>query len=654
MSETKYIRVTKGLNDKGILVSPEDYKALDLQPDQDYYSSIHYYNELQFRKFKETGSISGITDVKTDKLVFDLDYKTDLEVARQDTLTIVKRLEDIGINKSKIQFYFSGQKGFTVVVNLKQYLSPERLANIALNVIGKNIKTLDTSLYNASRLLRVPNTRHPVTGLFKIPLTFNQLSKLKIETIKENAVRPGSTPPVTESVELSEELIKEELKAEEKTQLESRAYSLELTKKPSQWKNCKWSLLQGNFDSGERHNALMVIAATCRGLGYDKNTTYYMCKSALKKQAARTGYDEFSKEELYKNIIEQSVFKDNWEGGQFSCKTSGWLQSYCNRLGEHKCKDREVEDKPCVNFDDMTTNFLTYAKDFEKNVIRTGIKGLDNHLILCTSTLNGLLGNPGSGKTTMALNYLRNTSLSDIPSVFLSLDMGMPLVYGKLIQKRLGLSFEKVMELFRDKPSDLKDVVSDIKKEYKNVGFNFRSGLTVPDIKTVIKEHEETLGGKKVKLLVIDYLECLAGPYSDATANFGFIANQLKDLANEMEICILLLLQTQKHSTPDIADPLLSLKGVKGSSIIEQSCTVILTLWREGYNPKHVEDDKYISFAIVKNRFGSLWSGDFGWNPVSGDITGLTEEQKWELENFKERKVNEKAENEAKKKEEWS
>jgi hypothetical protein len=42
------------------------------------------------------------------------------------------------------------------------------------------------------------------------------------------------------------------------------------------------------------------------------------------------------------------------------------------------------------------------------------------------------------------------------------------------------------------------------------------------------------------------------------------------------------------------------MKAIKGSSVIEQSCSVVLTLWREGYNPKTVTDDRYISFAAVK------------------------------------------------------
>jgi len=314
-------------------------------------------------------------------------------------------------------------------------------------------------------------------------------------------------------------------------------------------------------------------------------------------------------------------------------------------------KEDEKDEPACVDLDILTNQFSDYAINFEQNIIKTGITELDENVMFSTSTLNGLLGQPGSGKTTMALNFLLNTSLNGIPSIFLSLDMGAPIVYAKLVQKATGYTFKKALELFRTNPQKAKEIANGIKHEYRNVGFNFKSGLTVSDISQIISRHTETTGNKP-RLLVIDYLECLAGPYSDATANAALIANQLKDLANQEEISILLLLQTQKHSTPDISDPLLSMKQIKGSSVIEQACSTVVTLWREGYNPRFIDDDKYISFAVVKNRFGSLWQGDFSWEPIKGHIRSLSEEEREEFEHFKERKKQQRA-NDAREMEEW-
>jgi KaiC/GvpD/RAD55 family RecA-like ATPase len=640
----EYYNFKEGLNSKGKLMTLDQLSKLEKDPNKDYYISIYKYNEEQKKRVEEKGTISGIRDVTTDILVWDFDSANNPDNARRDVVTLAHRLVDkYSVDPDSIQCYYSGSKGFHVVLYLgDKQVTPEEFKK-ATTSISEGLTTFDAVVSDPARVIRMEYTKHPKTGLFKIPLHVSEVDEMDIEAIKNLAKTSREDIEFSAApVALPEVLFKAPEKKKEPVEVE------ESTKAPKGWRDYKWSIAQGNFESGERHQALMVLAATCRALGYDKEQTYYMCKSALKKQARRTGQDEFPKEELWENIIEESVFSDRWEGGQYSPKTNPWLKKYCEKMG---FDTEEKEEAPCVDLDTLTNQFTDYATNFEQNIIKTGITELDQNIMFSTSTLNGLLGQPGSGKTTMALNFLLNTSMNGVPSVFLSLDMGAPIVYAKLVQKATGLSFKKALELYRENPTKAKQISDVIKKEYKNVGFNFKSGLTVGDIKNIIQKQSEATGTRP-RLLVIDYLECLAGPYSDATANAALIANQLKDLANEEEISILLLLQTQKHSTPDVSDPLLSMKQIKGSSVLEQACSTVLTIWREGYNPNFIDDDKYVSFAVVKNRFGSLWRGDFSWEPIRGTIRSLTEEERDEFEAFKERKKQQRA-NDARERSEW-
>ena len=641
----EYYNFKEGLNSKGRLLTLEQLSKLQKDPNKDYYISIYKYNEEQKKRVEANGTVSGIRDVTTDILVWDFDNANNPDDARQDVVSLAHRLvEKYNIDPDAIQCYYSGSKGFHVVLYLGNHqVTPEQFKK-ATATIAEGLKTFDAVVSDPARVIRLEYTKHPKTGLFKIPLHITDVDELSMDDIKDLAISSREDIEFSAApVALPKDLFKiEEKKKKEPIELE------EQSKPPKGWKEYKWAIAQGNFESGERHQALMVLAATCRALGYDKEQTYYMCKTALKKQARRTGQDEFPKEELWKNIIEESVFSDRWEGGQYSPKTNPWLKSYCDKMG---FDTEEKEEPACIDLDILTEQFTDYATNFEQNIIKTGITELDENIMFSTSTLNGLLGQPGSGKTTMALNFLLNTSIGGIPSVFLSLDMGAPIVYAKLVQKATGYSFKKALELFRTDPVKAKGIADGIKSNYKNVGFNFKSGLTVADIKDIVNKQTESTGNRP-RLLVIDYLECLAGPYSDATANAALIANQLKDLANEEELSILLLLQTQKHSTPDISDPLLSMKQIKGSSVIEQACSTVLTIWREGYNPNFIEDDKYISFAVVKNRFGSLWRGDFSWEPIRGNIRSLSEEEREDFEAFKERKKQQRA-NEARERSEW-
>ena len=94
--------------------------------------------EYQFRSiekkwqeiWKEKKSISGITDVITDRIYFDFDDATDLTKAQKDAVKLVNKLVKIPINEDNIEIYFSGGKGFGVEFRIDQQLSPEEVKNI--------------------------------------------------------------------------------------------------------------------------------------------------------------------------------------------------------------------------------------------------------------------------------------------------------------------------------------------------------------------------------------------------------------------------------------------------------------------------------------------------------------------------------------------
>ena len=101
------------------------------------------------------------------------------------------------------------------------------------------------------------------------------------------------------------------------------------------------------------------------------------------------------------------------------------------------------------------------------------------------------------------------------------------------------------------------------------------------------------------------------------------------------------ILQTQKASG-DVAEPLRSMRKVKGSSVLEQACSIIISLWREGFNPKEFDDDRFITFCCVKNRMGRLFEVDCGWEGVCGEVSELSDTEEQELEEIRKQKMREK------------
>lgn len=642
--QLKYFNFKKDLKDKAQLLTLDQISKITV--DGPAYMSIYSYTDKHKEQFEKTGSLAGMKDLTSDVLVWDFD-STNPELARLDTVELANRLVSKGVDPDSINCYWSGHKGLHVVLPLDRSVTPSEFKK-ATAELAKGLNTFDTVVSDPNRILRLEHSRHEKSGLYKVPLALYEVDEMNVDQIRELAKAPREDFVAPEARPVSLPAYLFATKEKEKKEVSMNAEKFDPKTTPRGWKDYKWALAMGHFEAGERHQALMVVAATCRGLGYDRTTTYHICKAAIEKQADRTGEDKFQKEELYTNIIEGSVFSDTWQGGQYSPDTNPWLKKYCERMGFNA---NDKEEQSVVNLDDLVTQFTSYSINFEHNVIKTGIADLDEHIIFSTSTLNGILGNPGSGKTTVAIEYLRNASANGVPSMFFSLDMGPPLVFSKLVGKETGKGFKDILKLFREEPKKAQEVAAIIKEKYKNVGMTFKCGVTVADIRNnIVQQAEKT--GVKPKLIVVDYLENIAGPYSDANANAGMITNQLKDMATELEVCVILLLQTQKHSTPDVSDPLLSMKQIKGASAIEQNCSVVLTLWREGYSPDTTNDDSYISFALVKNRFGSLGRWDYHWDPIKGIIRGMTDEEWDHFEKFKNKKRQKKA-SEALEKAEW-
>jgi hypothetical protein len=638
-----YIRLAEGLNKYKLIPITENVWDHISSNDKDYYTSIFQYNDAHYKQWKEKRTVSGIKDVTTNKLVFDFDDASNPEKARGDALQLVTRLLSHGLSQESIQISFSGNKGYCVEVETTESFTPEQFKNITFG-LASDLATFDPVVNDPNRIVRVVGTKHPKSGLYKFPLSAAQLSELNTDTIKslaksvdninEDVINAWTQTSLPDSIKNMQAPVKKEVVVEP---IEN---DLDLSKKPKWLSDAKYALQEGYFGSGERNTAFMILAATYKNQGFSKEIIYRMLKGVAEVQARRNGVERYSDEELYNNIVEV-VTSPNWKGGSYSYENTPLLQEVTKRLGLKVPKSDETN---IIQVNDVSDIFRKFATEIDKNTIKLGIDEVDNNVRVTTSMLVGLLAAPSAGKTSVSLGVLNSISKTNLKAIFFSLDMGAPLVYQRLIQRHSGLSGKKIFEMYRNGDSRLKEFEKRVGEEYKNVKFCFKSGITVDDIRSMILQQQEQ-DGERAKLVVVDYLECLHGPFSDATANTALVAQQLKDLANELEVCILLLLQPQKHAG-DPSDELLSMRNIKGSSVIEQACSVIFTMWRPGFSPKNPEEDKYLTIAVVKNRMGQLGSFDFSWNGLTGEIVELVEEERAELNELRKRRALEKAKEE--------
>ncbi|MDW7709145.1 MAG: primase C-terminal domain-containing protein [Deferrisomatales bacterium] len=126
----------------------------------------------------------------------------DLEVALEAARAVEAHLEGAwGLPPEAMRLYFSGKKGFHVTVDTRLFRAPtpSRAAPELLHRLTRRLArelgvpgsgSLDLSLRDRVRLLRLPNTRHEESGLFKTPLAPDELRSLGVDGIRRLARTP--------------------------------------------------------------------------------------------------------------------------------------------------------------------------------------------------------------------------------------------------------------------------------------------------------------------------------------------------------------------------------------------------------------------------------------------------------------------------------
>lgn len=129
----------------------------------------------------------------TPSVYADFDCAADPDLARADAVAFVERLLALGAPETAIRAYWSGKKGFGVEIAAALFggfaPSPDladRVKAIALRLLD-GLPTADVAIYEKLRLLRLPNTRHGESRLFKIELALGELVDWDLDVIRTQA-----------------------------------------------------------------------------------------------------------------------------------------------------------------------------------------------------------------------------------------------------------------------------------------------------------------------------------------------------------------------------------------------------------------------------------------------------------------------------------
>ncbi len=614
---------------------------------KEWYESIFIYTDKEKEQLELKGSLAGISGLDIDRVVFDFDSKEDVQLALDDARTLVSRLSFIP--EEAIQCYFSGNKGFHVQINMNNLIKKEQFIKIVEHY-ALDLSTFDQVIKDDQRVFRFPMSFNTTSGMYKIPMTAQELLTIDLPTILAAAKEPDIENRLEvlfsfTDIEMPQQFI-DILSKKEKTKelLELPVVTTDkpdMSRKPKHLTEAKYALQEGFFEEGERNEACMILAATYRYLGYNKELAYNMIKATLRLRGERLNLPDYDRSSLWKEVI-NPVYSPTWKGGTFS-EDTGVLKKVIDRYGLNKINTFAHE---LISLDNVSDFFKDFAINIDKNTLKIGIEEVDKQVRITTGMLVTLLAAPSAGKSSIAMSILNTVSKNDCKCLFFSLDMSMQQTYQRLIQKHTGHQSDDIFEAYKTGNEEItSQYTSVLKDEYKNVKFSFRSGLTVDTIREMIIT-EQTITGIVPKLVVIDYLECIHGQFSDPTANKALIATQLKDIANQFNTCVLLLVQP-RLAAGGPAGELNSYTDIKGSSVLGEASAVVLTLSRPGFNPKDRTLDRFATITVVKNRMGTLSSTDLSWEGITGNVGTLSEDGHRDLADLRAQLANQQESDEA-------
>jgi hypothetical protein len=171
-----------------------------VNPDGEAYLSLFCYPEQVYAPhFVRAGySPRGYTGpAACHYLLFDVDRKDDLSAALADTRVLARFVLDRWPKvEGGVGAYFSGKKGFHLLVELLPGFAPTAAVpatarRLALAVAARAGVRIDPACYDHQRLVRLPNSRHPATGLYKRYLSLDELFALDVGRILELARHPA-------------------------------------------------------------------------------------------------------------------------------------------------------------------------------------------------------------------------------------------------------------------------------------------------------------------------------------------------------------------------------------------------------------------------------------------------------------------------------
>jgi replicative DNA helicase len=269
------------------------------------------------------------------------------------------------------------------------------------------------------------------------------------------------------------------------------------------------------------------------------------------------------------------------------------LTSICHSSGETMKSGNSVRDAFILQLEARANGSVTHQT--------TGFPDIDEMIDgLVKGRLYVIGGRPGSGKTALALNFSLEALKNKVPTLIFNMEMPDTEVYERLTCAAGSVNLKNPKNMGDDEWNKVLAAIGNILTD-SPLTIDDSTGYKIGHIKNSIRMHHQKHGDSFV---IIDYLQLINHGAINDNVGYSQITRDLKSLAKELKIPIVLLAQVNRgcESRPD-KRPVAS--DLRDSGGIESDADCILMCYRDVvYNPD-TEFKDTAEIIIRKNRQGS-------------------------------------------------
>jgi replicative DNA helicase len=289
------------------------------------------------------------------------------------------------------------------------------------------------------------------------------------------------------------------------------------------------------------------------------------------------------------------IIKDGLQEGKDSEEILTSIQGQCDSIASLTPTRDTLQTIVDQTFKDVTGK-VDYSR-----YLRTGIQSIDDVLYrngYGSGQLCVLASRPGCGKTAYALNFLKNVCTTGNGVLLFNLEMGANQIMKRIFSIKSGLHMRRFEDGLapEDKMQTLRETTETVK------GWNCWIRDNVYQLDHILATARGMHRKHNVNGIIIDYCQ-LIKPMSKNISReqqVAEISRELKLLAKDLDIPVLLLAQVNRESERDDRSPIMS--DLRESGALEQDADSIIFLWQTLSEREQGTD--YVRWTLAKQREG--------------------------------------------------